>query len=438
MNEASDDDSYIEELEEDLRCAAIAGQLALGREAAARVALQHANARREDVEAECARVEAALRRANERGGELGAALAAAETEVREMSECLGERRQRANRDQVALHAAECDIDVLRRRIAALEELRQPPLRTTLVPGAFAAERALAPPPLRRVPPEPHSPSTSAADVATEGAEMVAQRAQIATLTAALAASAAALREARAEAAAERRSGVARLAREQRARIGVREELARAAAAEQASSARASASVPPAPVGRGALLLCKLRAGTISQEEYDHLAPLVRYDAWHEAQQQRAPAVPRNLLLHCLTSIRVARAVVVGTPPFAQFEVRVCVAPRGGGGSGSVSASGSASPCVFEWTVRRRFSEFRMLHVQLRSRCAAARDLELVPQVRTYRALRTQTTVTLGSRAPLTSSMISPPSSRAAASIAQSRRPSWSSAAPHSTPTRAHC
>ena len=384
---SEEDDAYIAELEEDLRCAAIAGQLALGREATARVALRHANARCEDVEAERTRMEDALRRANERGADLAAALAAAEAEVREMSERLGERRQRANRDDVALRAAESNIEVLRRRIASLEELRQEPLRDTLGTSDVAAGRAVARPPPSHEPLKVRAPPV-AAETATESAEMVAQRANIAKLTSALAASAAALREARAEAAAERRSGVARLAREQRALVEVREDLARAAAAERTSSALASAPAPAAPLatapgGRGALLLRKLRAGTISQEEYDHLAPLVRYDAWHEAQQQRAPAVPRTLLLHCLASVSVARAVVVGTPPFAQYEVRVRVAPRGGSGRGgggageSASASAAASPCVFEWTVRRRFSEFRMLHVQLRSRCAAA--LDLVPQ-----------------------------------------------------------
>ena len=52
MASGSDSDSttYVAELEEDLRCAAIAGQLALDREAAARVSLQHALERAEDAE----------------------------------------------------------------------------------------------------------------------------------------------------------------------------------------------------------------------------------------------------------------------------------------------------------------------------------------------------------------------------------------------------
>ena len=524
MASGSDSDSttYVAELEEDLRCAAIAGQLALDREAAARVSLQHALERAEDAEKVSLQLRAALERAAQRIAAQRGAVATAETDAYQLrSRLQSERRdaehaaltarQRAADEAAALrlhHAgsARCDSPIrvgtsavsssassaapargmllsssspggpalaavavgvervdetvlaLRSEVVALaEELRTSSvaldearaeaeamkrsgtlrlarerrasrasvakldevstalaqLRQEAAAPAPAAPAA-APTQQRQAPPSPPTPTVSLAKTLdqelADAAALAGALSEVSALRVSVVELRTSLHEARAETAVERELSERRLRAEQTAsqsRLALLEEetsaqaielalleevsetqsvelleVAAAAAAAAATAVAAKANAKKAlkgnqnddenlslsdratPTGRLAVLQRKLQTGIISRREYEHLAPLIQLDAWHEAQQ--APVVAKSLLFRCLRSVTVANVTRVGSgaSAYAQYELNIRIAPRMITGQGD---DDDASSRVFEWTVRRRFSEFRMLHINLAGR-----------------------------------------------------------------------
>ena len=527
MASGSDSDSttYVAELEEDLRCAAIAGQLALDREAAARVSLQHALERAEDAEKVSLQLRAALERAAQRIAAQRGAVATAETDAYQLrSRLQSERRdaeraaltarQRAADEAAALrlhHAgsARCDSPIrvgtsavsssassavpargtllsssspggpalaavavgvervdetvlaLRSEVVALaEELRTSSValdearaeaeamkrsgtlrlarerrasrasvakldevstalaqlrQEAAAPAPAPAALAAAPTQQRQAPPSPPTPTVSLAKTLdqelADAAALAGALSEVSALRVSVVELRTSLHEARAETAVERELSERRLRAEQTAsqsRLALLEEetsaqaielalleevsetqavellevAAAAAAAAAATAVAAKANAKKAlkgnqnddenlslsdratPTGRLAVLQRKLQTGIISRREYEHLAPLIQLDAWHEAQQ--APVVAKSLLFRCLRSVTVANVTRVGSgaSAYAQYELNIRIAPRMITGQGD---DDDASSRVFEWTVRRRFSEFRMLHINLAGR-----------------------------------------------------------------------
>ena len=526
MASGSDSDSttYVAELEEDLRCAAIAGQLALDREAAARVSLQHALERAEDAEKVSLQLRAALERAAQRIAAQRGAVATAETDAYQLrSRLQSERRdaehaaltarQRAADEAAALrlhHAgsARCDSPIrvgtsavsssassavpargtllsssspggpalaavavgvervdetvlaLRSEVVALaEELRTSSValdearaeaeamkrsgtlrlarerrasrasvakldevstalaqlrQEAAAPAPAPAAPAAAPTQQRQAPPSPPTPTVSLAKTLdqelADAAALAGALSEVSALRVSVVELRTSLHEARAETAVERELSERRLRAEQTAsqsRLALLEEetsaqaielalleevsetqsvelleVAAAAAAAAATAVAAKANAKKAlkgnqnddenlslsdratPTGRLAVLQRKLQTGIISRREYEHLAPLIQLDAWHEAQQ--APVVAKSLLFRCLRSVTVANVTRVGSgaSAYAQYELNIRIAPRMITGQGD---DDDASSRVFEWTVRRRFSEFRMLHINLAGR-----------------------------------------------------------------------
>ena len=298
---------------------------------------------------------------------------------------------------------------------ALAQLRQEAAAPAPAPAPAPAALAAAPTQQRQAPPSPPTPTVSLAKTLdqelADAAALAGALSEVSALRVSVVELRTSLHEARAETAVERELSERRLRAEQTAsqsRLALLEEetsaqaielalleevsetqavellevAAAAAAAAAATAVAAKANAKKAlkgnqnddenlslsdratPTGRLAILQRKLQTGIISRREYEHLAPLIQLDAWHEAQQ--APVVAKSLLFRCLRSVTVANVTRVGSgaSAYAQYELNIRIAPRMITGQGD---DDDASSRVFEWTVRRRFSEFRMLHINLAGR-----------------------------------------------------------------------